>query len=75
MFGKISILLTYPKVLDVYIVKRFPSNKLPMTGLVFAYFAAFLFIKTYSRETITDSLDYLNCSKCDKRELGKWEFK
>lgn len=33
MFGKISCFMSYMKIWDVYIVKRFPSNKLSLWGM------------------------------------------
>lgn len=38
MFGKVSALVNYMKIWDVYIVKRFPSNRISLWGMGFSYF-------------------------------------
>lgn len=42
MLGKLSSLVSYWKVLEVYLCKRFPSNKLPVFGMVFTYMAFYM---------------------------------
>lgn len=37
MFGKLSCIVSYMKIWDVYIVKRFPSNKLSIWGMILSY--------------------------------------
>lgn len=41
MFGKISTLINYMKIWDVYIVKRFPSAKISLWGMGFSYLAIY----------------------------------
>ncbi len=37
MFGKLSTIVSYQKIWDVYIIKRFPSNKLSIWGMILSY--------------------------------------
>jgi len=37
MFGKLSTIVSYMKIWDVYIIKRFPSNKLSIWGMLLSY--------------------------------------
>ena len=66
MLGKLSSLLSYWKVLEVYVCKRFPSNKLPVFGMVFTYFA---FAYLYSRFRYT-----LHLSNCSQESNNNWNF-
>jgi hypothetical protein len=43
MFGKLSAIANYQKIWDVYIVKRFPSNRISMWGMGFSYLVALWF--------------------------------
>ncbi len=74
MFGKFSPFLTYLKVFDVYIVKRFPSNKLPMLGLIFTYFACYHIFKTYSRDSLLTIYYRKHMTKKSQERLGRWNF-
>ena len=47
MLGKLSSLLSYWKVLEVYTLKRFPSNKVPLFGMVLTNFILVQFIYSY----------------------------
>jgi hypothetical protein len=69
MFGKLSLFINYLKVFEVYTVKRFPTNKLPLAGLITAYFSMMMFIRTYSREFVVKDL-----YRCDKGKKGNWKF-
>jgi hypothetical protein len=75
MFGKISSILYYFKVFDVYIVKRFPTNKLPLAGLIATYFSTYLLIRIYFRDGL---LNFPNTKALfiKKKEIntGKWQF-
>ena len=74
MLGKLSLFINYLKVFEVYIVKRFPSTKLPMIGMVFTYFAAFHFMKTYMRIPILQLYYRNDLIEKNKNKLGKWNF-
>ncbi len=69
MLGKFSSFVSYWKCLEVYLVKRFPSNKLPMFGMVFTYFTFFYF---YSR--FRSSREYLMNMKCLPGNENTWNF-
>jgi hypothetical protein len=56
MIGKLGSLLSYWKCLEVYTLKRFPSNKLPMFGMIFTYFGLFLMMKSLSLNVKTREL-------------------
>ncbi len=56
MFGKLSSLVSYWKVLEVYLLKRFPSNKLPIFGMTFTYLTIYLAYKQSSLYAATNGL-------------------
>jgi hypothetical protein len=37
MFGKLSAFINYMKIWDVYLVKRFPSNRMSLWGVGLSY--------------------------------------
>ncbi len=74
MFGKLSPFLTYLKVFDVYIVKRFPSNKLPIIGMIFTYFAFYQFLKTYTRASVLTIAYRKEINNKNQERLGRWNF-
>jgi hypothetical protein len=74
MFGKLSVFVNYIRVFDVYIVKRFPSNKLPVAGLIMTYLFAYQCLKTYSRDTFLKLYYSDDLDKKNKDKLGKWNF-
>jgi hypothetical protein len=41
MLGKLSSFLSYFKVLEVYVIKRFPSNKAPLFGMIVTYMGVY----------------------------------
>ncbi len=73
MLGKLSSLVSYWKVLEVYTLKRFPSNKLPMFGMVFTYlWLTYTFYATM-RDNRTAQLK-LQRIKRESRSLQEWAF-
>lgn len=56
MLGKTSSLISYIKNLEVYVIKRYPSNKLPMFGIIFTYLTAFYIL---NRMSLTMKINYL----------------
>jgi hypothetical protein len=74
MLGKVSILLNYFKALEVYIVKRYPTNKIPLAGLVTTYFLTLMFWRTYSRPFFLNDMPYLLGLKKEAQKVGQWKF-
>lgn len=73
MFGKLSSFVSYWKVLEVYTLKRFPSNKLPVFGMVFTYLSLYYFIHRQNRDNVTHMLK-LKREKLENRSLSEWSF-
>jgi hypothetical protein len=47
MFGKLASVLAYFKALEVYVVKRYPTAKLPIWGMVFTYAGIYFLASRY----------------------------
>jgi hypothetical protein len=73
MFGKLASLVSYWKVLEVYTLKRFPSNKLPVFGMVFTYLSLYYFIHRQYRDNKTLMLKQQR-EKLENRSLADWSF-
>ena len=75
MFGKISSVINYFKVFDVYIVKRFPTNKIPLAGLIATYFTTYLFIRIYFRDSLANFPNFKSLlMKKNQNTTGQWLF-
>ena len=61
MFGKISAIVNYQKIWDVYIVKRFPSNRISVWGMAFSYSLAFWMMHRMLTLHRSNSLKRLRC--------------
>ncbi len=73
MFGKLSSLLSYWKVLEVYTLKRFPSNKLPVFGMVFTYLTLYYTLHKQIRDGRTSTLKHKR-EEIESRSLSQWSF-
>ncbi len=73
MFGKLSSFVSYWKVLEVYTLKRFPSNKLPVFGMVFTYLSLYYFVHRQYRDNVTHMLKQKR-EKLENRTLSEWTF-
>ena len=59
MFGKIAALISYTKNLEVYLIKRFPSTKIPVAGMMFTYLASFAILYRWALIHRTKNLRYI----------------
>jgi hypothetical protein len=73
MLGKISSLLSYWKVLEVYTLKRFPSSKLPLFGMVSTYLFLYYNFNSINRQ---NSISILKKEReaLENRCLSEWTF-
>jgi hypothetical protein len=69
MFGKISAIINYMKIWDVYLVKRFPSNRMSLWGNGFSYMIILSFIHTQRLIYKENSLKSLR--SLSKKELTR----
>jgi hypothetical protein len=72
MFGKLSSIVNYMKCLEVYTVKRYPSTKLPLIGLVTTYFVAMMISRTYVIRQAEN--DWKNLFGKKEGRIGQWKF-
>ena len=43
MLGKFTTILSFVQSLKIYLIRRYPSNKLPLTGIIFSsYLLSFI---------------------------------
>ncbi len=68
MFGKLSALVSYMKIWDVYIIKRFPSNKLSIWGMILSYSMIAYMINRSLISHRTNSLRRLRKNSSDESE-------
>jgi hypothetical protein len=47
MLGKLTTFVTYWKCLEVYIIKRFPSTKIPVMGMVVTYLTLYFMYRRW----------------------------
>jgi hypothetical protein len=73
MFGKLASLVSYWKVLEVYTLKRFPSNKLPVFGMVFTYLSLSYILHRQFRDDKTRMLKR-NRETLENKSLADWSF-
>jgi len=78
MFGKISAILFYLKNFEVYLIKRFPSTKVSVTGMTFTYLTTLYLL---NRWTLIHRTNYLrqirqnqNTNECNCPFPGLWSF-
>lgn len=78
MFGKIAALISYTKNLEVYLIKRFPSTKIPVAGMIFTYLATFYLINRWALMHRTSNLRYIrenqSTNECNCPVPGLWSF-
>jgi len=77
MFGKISAILNYMKIWDVYIIKRFPSNRISLWGMGFSYLVIFWAMKRFMlfrRENSLKNFRSIDKSKWSNSEIRKFRF-
>ncbi len=60
MFGKLSVVATYIKSLEVYPINRFPSKKSPIIAMVTMYLIGAYWINAWVLNAKTRKLEYLN---------------
>ena len=73
MFGKLASLVSYWKVLEVYTLKRFPSNKLPLFGMVFTYLSLYYILHRQNRDSKTAMLKSQR-EVLENKSLADWSF-
>ena len=73
MFGKLASLVSYWKVLEVYTLKRFPSNKLPLFGMVFTYLSLYYILYRQNRDSKTIMLKSQR-EVLENKSLADWSF-
>ncbi len=75
MLGKLSSLVSYWKVLEVYTLKRFPSNKLPLFGMVSTYLLiAYMFHSTIRDARLEQLRTKRTLSQEKKIKDNQWSF-
>ncbi len=78
MFGKISSIVFYIKNFEVYLIKRFPSTKVSVSGMVVTYLAAFYLLSRWSLIHRTNNLRKIrenqNTNECDCPFPRLWSF-
>jgi len=73
MLGKLSSLVSYWKVLEVYTLKRFPSNKLPIFGMVFTYISLYYMLHKQVRDGKTTSMKRERLER-ENKSCQEWKF-
>jgi hypothetical protein len=67
MFGKLIAITSHWKSLEVYMVKRYPTAKLPIAGMIIMNLAGMLYIRTFTRVPL------FSFGKKEGK-LGEWKF-
>lgn len=77
MFGKLAAITSYMKIWDVYLIKRFPSNKLSIWGMMLSYSLCAWFFTRVLLTHRTNSLRKMRTNNydCHKCPISKgWSF-
>jgi hypothetical protein len=78
MFGKIAAIVSYLKNLEVYLIKRFPSTKVSVPGMMLTYLATFYLISRWSLIHRTNNLRSIRQNKNTNESNcpfpGLWSF-
>lgn len=72
MFGKLAAISSYMKIWDVYLVKRFSSNKLSLWGMILSYSLCAWFASRMILIQRTERIKYI---RENKMSVQKFPFR